>query len=98
MAMTRLGPRSRSAPRAHPVRRLGRGLLLAGLLAALPGALAAIAFAQASSVLVEDWTKIPVGTRGIPPGWQGHKWGSPKYDFTVVQDGASHALHLKSDN
>ncbi len=41
---------------------------------------------------------MPVGTHGIPPGWQGHKWGSPKYDFTVVQDGAGKALQLKSDN
>jgi hypothetical protein len=60
--------------------------------------LAAIAFAQSSSVVVEDWAKMRVGTRGIPPGWQGHKWGSPKYDFTVVQDGAGQALQLKSDN
>ena len=41
---------------------------------------------------------MPVGTRGIPPGWQGHKWGNPKYDFAVVQDGAGKALRLKSDN
>ena len=43
---------------------------------------------------------MPVGTHGIPPGWQGHKWGDPKYDFTVVQDGAGtgKALQLKSDH
>ena len=54
--------------------------------------------AQPSSIVVENWEKIPVGTKGIPPGWQGHKWGSPKYDFTVVQDGDKKALLLKSDN
>jgi hypothetical protein len=70
---------------------------MAALLTALPAVVSAIAFAQSSSVIVEDWTKIPVGTRGIPPGWQGHKWGSPKYDFTVVQDGAGRAMRLESD-
>jgi hypothetical protein len=81
-----------STPSAHRLRRL----VLAGLLAALPAALGAIALAQSSSVVVEDWTKIPVGTKGIPPGWQGQKWGDPRYDFTVVEDGAGKALHLKS--
>ena len=39
-----------------------------------------------------------MGTRGIPPGWQGHNWGNPKYDFTVIQDGNKRVLLLKSDN
>jgi len=89
---------SRSTPRAHRLRRPARRLILAGLLAALPAALGAAAFAQSSRVVVEDWAKMRVGTRGIPPGWQGHKWGSPKYDFTVVEDGAGKVLRLKSDN
>lgn len=98
--MRKPGPRtgSRWTPSAPRLRRAGRRLILAGLLAALPAALGAIAFAQAPSIVVQDWAKLPVGTRGIPPGWQGHQWGSPKYDFTVVQDGAGKALQLKSDN
>jgi hypothetical protein len=74
-----------------------RRLILVGLLPA-PAAVVAVALAQPATVVVEDWSKIPVGTRGIPPGWQGHKWGSPKYDFTVIQDGNKRALQLKSDN
>lgn len=94
----RAGTGSRSTPSAHRLRRPARRLILAGLLAALPAALGAIAFAQSSSVVVEDWAKMRVGTHGIPPGWRGAKWGNPKYDFTVVQDGAGKALQLKSDN
>jgi hypothetical protein len=94
----RAGTASRSTPSAHRLRRPARRLILAGLLAALPAALGGTAFAQSSSVVVEGWTKIRVGTHGIPRGWQGHKWGNPKYDFTVVQDGAGKALQLKSDN
>jgi hypothetical protein len=88
----RAGTGSHSTPSAHRLRRL----FLAGLRAALPAALVAIAVAQPSSVVVEDWEKIPAGTKGVPPGWQGQRWGDPRYDFTVVQDGAVKALHLRS--
>ena len=87
-------PRAGTGSRAAPARL--RRLVLAGLLTALPAALGAIAFAQSASVLVEDWEKVPGETKGIPPGWQGQKWGDPRYDFTVVQDGAGKALYLKS--
>ena len=90
------GTASRSTPSGYRFRLPARRLFLAGLLAALPAAVGAIAFAQPSSVVVEDWEKIPAGTQGIPPGWQGQKWGDPRYDFTVVQDGAGKALQLKS--
>jgi hypothetical protein len=50
------------------------------------------------SVLVEDWSTQPLGRRGIPEGWQGQRWGSPRYDLTVVADGNGRALHLRSDN
>ena len=69
-----------------------------GCLVAAPLGLAIVALAQPARVVVEDWSKIPVGTRGVPPGWQGHKWGDPKYDFQVIQDGDRKALLLKSDN
>jgi DUF3047 family protein len=52
----------------------------------------------ADQVVVEDWAQAPVSTKGIPPGWKGQNWGSPKYDFVVVQDEGRKALHLKSAN
>lgn len=61
-------------------------------------AMAATLWAQPASIAVEDWSKIEVGTHGVPPGWQGLKWGSPKYDFTIIADGSGRALQLNSDN
>ncbi len=58
----------------------------------------AVARAQSDTVVVEDWTKTTVGHQGVPPGWQTQKWGSPRYDFTIVQDSAGKALMVKSDN
>ena len=85
------------APRARPRHRIPRAWRLAvgGLLAALG---AGLAVAQSSSVVVEDWARAPLGSHGVPPGWQGQKWGSPRYDFTVVKDGKGQALKLTSDN
>jgi hypothetical protein len=65
-------------------------LSAAGLLA-----LAALAWA-ADVVPIEDWSGYAVGTKGIPPGWQKQRWGSPNYDFTVVEGDGQKALHLKS--
>ncbi len=58
---------------------------------------AALAGAQSSAV-VETWSAQPVGKTGIPDGWKGQNWGSPKYDLRIVSDGASKVLHLKSEN
>ena len=69
-----------------------RGLAAALLLAGAAGAWAA------DHVVVEDWGRLPVGTRGTPPGWQGQNWGSPAYDFAIVRDGDRNVLHLKSAN
>lgn len=52
----------------------------------------------ADRVVVEDWSQASAGAKGIPPGWKGQNWGSPKYDFTVAQDDGRKALHLKSAN
>ena len=65
---------------------------------ALIGLLVAVAVLAADLVLVEDWAAIPVGTRGIPPGWSKQDWGSPKYDFTVVVEGPDKVLRLRSQN
>jgi hypothetical protein len=54
------------------------------------------ALAMAADVVVEDWSGVPVGTRGIPPGWEKQRWGSPAYDFTVVDNGGLRVVHLKS--
>jgi len=60
-------------------------------------ALAVVTVAVATDqLLVEDWSKIPVGSKGIPPGWSGQNWGSPTYDFVVVEDEAQRVLRLKS--
>jgi DUF3047 family protein len=69
---------------------------LAGVLGCM--AFAAAGLAQGTSIVVEDWSTAAVGAHGIPPGWQGLKWGSPKYDFTIVEAGPGKALELKSDN
>src|SRR5881628_855631 len=69
-----------------------RRIVLCALLAfaGLGAALAADLF------LVEDWSKIPVGTPGIPPGWKGQDWGSPSYDLAIVEDEGQHVLRLRS--
>jgi len=50
----------------------------------------------ADLVVVEDWKKVKLGASGIPPEWQGQKWGSPKYDLRVVDNDGHPVLHLKS--
>src|SRR5881628_1673784 len=69
-----------------------RRIVLCALLA-FAGLGAALA---ADLVLVEDWSKTPVGTTGVPPGWKGQDWGSPSYDMTVVEDDGRRALRLRS--
>jgi hypothetical protein len=66
--------------------RLGAVLLL----------VSATAAGAATRVLVEDWSAHSVGSKGIPAGWKGQNWGSPKYDFTVVDLDAQKALHMRS--
>jgi len=60
-------------------------------------ALVPLAFAT-EVVLVEDWSAYPLGTRGIPSGWQRQSWGKPAYDFTIIEDEGRRALHMKSQN
>ena len=54
--------------------------------------------AGAADVTVEDWSQNPVGHKGLPAGWKGQNWGSPKYDFTIVANDGGKALQLKSAN
>jgi hypothetical protein len=67
-------------------------------IAVLVLAAVSLAAAQGDSVLVEDWSKQPVGKTGIPDGWQGQNWGSPKFDFVIEADGQAKVLHMKSQN
>lgn len=71
-----------------------RRLLLGSVLMVLATTLAV--GAEAPTIVVEDWSRQPPGRSGIPDGWSGHNWGSPRYDFTVVADGADKVLHLRS--
>ena len=59
--------------------------------------LVAVAAWAADSVVLADWSKYRVGTKGIPEGWKGGNWGSPKYDFEVVEVDGQQVLHLKSE-
>src|SRR5215470_19164676 len=66
-------------------------------LTALLLVIAATAMA-AVSVLVEDWSKYPVGTKGIPDGWKGQNWGSPSYNFVIVEDEGRKGLRMQSQD
>ncbi len=72
--------------------RRDRALIPMGLLILAVTALAA------DAVVVEDWVAQPVGTKGIPAPWQKQRWGSPAYDFTIVESTGGKVLHLKSVN
>jgi hypothetical protein len=52
----------------------------------------------AAQVVVEDWSAQAVGAKGIPAGWKGQNWGSPKYDFTIVTTDGQKALQMRSAN
>jgi hypothetical protein len=73
-------------------------LVLALLLTATAAAATAPLAAQPAAVVVEDWSKHPEGHAGIPDGWQGQRWGSPKYDFRVVAESPTKVLHMKSQD
>ena len=60
-------------------------------------AIAPAAAAQGARYVVEDWSKTPVGQRGVPTGWRTQNWGSPKYEFEVVNANPHRALHLVSN-
>ena len=54
--------------------------------------------ADSPTVPVEDWAKQPDGKTGIPDGWKGQNWGSPKYDFRIATQGGRKTIQLKSAN
>jgi DUF3047 family protein len=60
-------------------------------------AAASAVLAQGSQVLVEDWSKAPIGHKGAPPGWKIQNWGSPKYEFEIVNASPDRVLHVVSN-
>jgi len=70
-----------------------KGSILAVLLLAATSAVSA----QSSQVIVEDWSKTPIGQKGVPNGWKTQSWGSPKYEFEVVNESPTRVLHLVSN-
>lgn len=82
------------AIRGETVRVLvGIGGLVLSVLAA-----ASTVPAELPTMLVEDWSRQQEGKTGIPDGWKGQSWGSPKYEFTVVAEGPGKVLRLRSRN
>jgi hypothetical protein len=71
------------------MRRLALSVVVSLLLVAVAPA--------ADEVVVETW-KDKLGATGIPPGWQGQNWGSPKYDFRVEENDGRAALRMKSED
>ena len=51
-----------------------------------------------AQVVIEDWAKHSVGTKGVPSDWQKQNWGSPKYDFVIETNDTHKVLHLRSAN
>lgn len=64
----------------------------------LLGAMACAVSWAADLVVVEDWGKAALGSKGIPAGWRGQNWGSPAYDMTVEEVGGKRVLRLVSRN
>ncbi len=59
--------------------------------------LVAVAAWAADTVLVADWNKYSVGAKGVPDGWKGGSWGSPKYNFVIADLNGQRVLHLQSE-
>jgi len=74
--------------------------LLAGVtfLAAALLATGPLRAADPAPLVVEDWSKQPEGKTGIPDGWKGQNWGSPKYDFRIETQGGRKVLRVKSQD
>jgi Protein of unknown function (DUF3047) len=60
--------------------------------------LVTVAAWAADQVVIEDWKSSPVGSKGIPRGWEGQRWGSPAYEMVVEDVDGRRALHLFSRN
>lgn len=72
------------------MRRLLTGVVLVLLVTAVTVS------AEPPAIVVEDWSRQPLGRTGIPDGWSGQNWGNPRYDFTVVVEASDRVLRLRS--
>jgi len=73
--------------------RLRFGSILVLLLLASASAVSG----QGAQLVVENWSKGSMGQTGVPPGWRSQNWGSPKYEFEIVNAGSHRALHMVSN-
>jgi hypothetical protein len=62
----------------------------------MPVLLLAVSALAADRVVIEDWSKYSVATKGVPSDWKPQNWGKAAYDFAVVEVDGKKALHLKS--
>jgi hypothetical protein len=74
--------------------------LLAGVtfLAAVLLATTPLRAADPAPLVVEDWSRQAEGKTGIPDGWKGQNWGSPKYDLRIETQGGRKVLRAKSQD
>jgi len=70
-----------------------RGTIVAVVLLAAASAV----WGQGAQLVVEDWSKTPVGQKGVPAGWKAQNWGSPSYDFEIVSEDSTRVLYMKSN-
>jgi len=70
-----------------------RGTIAAVVLLAAASAV----WGQGAQLVVEDWSKTPVGQKGVPAGWKAQNWGSPSYDFEIVSEDSARVLYMKSN-
>ena len=70
-----------------------RGTIVAVVLLAAASAV----WGQGAQLVVEDWSKTPVGQKGVPAGWKTQNWGSPSYDFEIVSEDSTRVLYMKSN-
>jgi len=70
-----------------------RGTIVAVVLLAAASAV----WGQGAQLVVEDWSKTPVGQKGVPSGWKAQNWGSPSYDFEIVSEDSTRVLYMKSN-
>ena len=76
---------------------IGRRAFLLSTAATLLAGNWTLARAQEQGV-VEDWSGVTLGARGVPPAWQKYETlgGHAAYDFTVVSDEGRRALDMKA--
>jgi hypothetical protein len=71
-------------------------LRLAGPALAGLALLGVVALAAEPGVSIEDWSRQPLNSRGIPAPWQKQSWGAPRYDFTITEADGRRVLWMKS--